>query len=60
MCNYSNIVLQDSVDKSSYESSHIELRRVIKQAQMHCPAQMSYSNEILFLKTCNTRIQHIV
>ena len=28
------------------ESSHIELRKVIKQAQVHCPAQMSYSNEI--------------
>ena len=41
---------QYSVDKSNYvlyvcvynltELSHIELRKVIKQAQVHCPAQM--------------------
>ena len=34
------------------ESIHIELRKVIKQAQLqvHSPAQMSYSNEIFVFK----------
>ena len=32
------------------ESSHIELQKVLKQAQVHCPAQMSYWNEIFVFK----------
>ena len=32
------------------ESSHIELQKVLKQAQVHCPTQMSYWNEIFVFK----------
>ena len=32
------------------KSSHIELRKVIKQTQVHCPAQMSYSKEFFVFK----------